>query len=110
MKEEIARIQYNRQKEGKPYFQFRIGINSGYATVGNIGSPNRMDYTAIGDSVNIASHIESNAPPDEVLIGESTYELVKNSFRMEAFGCIKVKGKTKPVKIYKVSGSSAEVL
>jgi class 3 adenylate cyclase len=102
MQKKNEEIQYNRRKKGKPNFQIRIGINTGVATIGNIGAPNRLDYTAIGDVVNIASRIENNCPPGEVLIGETTYELVKNSFSIEKLDNIMVKGKTNSLKIYKI--------
>lgn len=102
MQETNAAIQYNRRKKGNPDFQVRIGINTGVVTVGNIGSPNRLDYTAVGDIVNITSRIESATPPGGVLIGEATYELVKDSFKVEDLNPIKVKGKTNPLKVYKV--------
>ncbi len=102
MQEANAKLQYNRRKKGKPHFNVRIGIDTGLATVGNIGSPNRLEYTAIGDIVNIASRIETVAPPGEVLIGESIYELVKDSFEIETLDSIKIKGKSKSIQVHRV--------
>ncbi len=102
MQETNAKLQHNRRKNGKPDFKVRIGIDTGLVTVGNIGSPNRLEYTAIGDIVNVASRIETAAPPGEVLIGESIYELVKDSFEIETIDSIKVKGKSKPIQVHRV--------
>ncbi|MGC5325865.1 CHASE2 domain-containing protein [Brevibacillus sp. SYSU BS000544] len=83
---------------------FGIGINTGDAVIGNIGSQNRLDYTAIGDNVNMAARLESNAKPGQILISSSTYEQVKDLFDILPLGEIKVKGKEKPVAIYQVVG------
>ncbi|MNR56031.1 Adenylate cyclase 1 [compost metagenome] len=82
-----------------------MGINSGPAVVGNIGSEDlRLDYTAIGDTVNLSARLESNAKPGQILISEQTYERVKGLFNIESIGEIKVKGKEKPVAVYEVIG------
>jgi len=83
---------------------FGIGINSGPAVVGNIGSQERMDYTAIGDTVNLAARLESNAKPGQILISKATYERVKDRFRVTVLEPIKVKGKENLVEIYQVEG------
>lgn len=84
--------------------QFGIGINTGDAVVGNVGTAFRMDYTAIGDTVNTAARLESNAKPGEIIISPSTYELVKDRIRAEYGGEIKLKGKEIPLPVYKVEG------
>ncbi|MEW9698530.1 CHASE2 domain-containing protein [Paenibacillus sp. SI8] len=85
--------------------KFGLGINSGPAVVGNIGSEDlRLDYTAIGDTVNLSARLESNAKPGQILISELTYERVKDLFLIEPIGEIKVKGKEKPVMVYEVLG------
>lgn len=82
--------------------RFGIGINSGPAVVGNIGSKERLEYTAIGDTVNLAARLESNAKPEQILISEETYNRVKDDFIIQPLEPIKVKGKEKMVMIYQV--------
>lgn len=82
---------------------FGVGINSGPAIVGNIGSQDRLDYTAIGDTVNLAARLESIAKPNQILLSESTYELVKGEIDCQSLEPVQVKGKSKRLKIYEVT-------
>jgi len=75
-------------------FSIRIGINTGRVVAGNIGSSRRMDYTVIGDAVNTASRLESIAQPNQILIGEETYERVQGRCNIRPVGPREVKGKT----------------
>lgn len=90
-----------KAKYGKEV-DFGIGVNTGYAVVGNIGSKRRMDYTAIGDTVNTSARLESNAKPGQILISSNTYELVKDQIEAIHLGGIKVKGKTNEIQVYQV--------
>ncbi len=81
---------------------FGIGINSGSAIVGNIGAPQLMSYTAIGDVVNVAARLESEARAGEVLVSDDTLTRVGGQVVAEELGSIYVKGRTEPVKMHKV--------
>ena len=87
------------EKYGKSV-SFGVGVNCGNAVVGNIGCNFRMDYTAIGDTVNTAARLESNAKRGQVLISEYVYEQVKDRVEVEPIGEIPLKGKSKGVFVY----------
>ncbi|MBI1893475.1 MAG: response regulator [Candidatus Rokubacteria bacterium] len=84
-----------------------IGINTGIVIAGNIGSERRMDYTVIGDEVNVAQRFESNAGPGQILITGHTYERVKGSVQVRDLGTLRVKGKNEGVMAYDVLGWGA---
>lgn len=102
MKEKSEPLRKNLEKRFGRNVYFGIGINTGEAVVGNIGSKQRMDYTAIGDTVNTSARLESNAKGGQILISQSTYDLVKDKVDVLDLGYIKVKGKSQELKVYEV--------
>jgi adenylate cyclase len=99
-----ALAQLNRQWEARSQqpLHIGIGINTGPVTAGNIGSAKRMDYTVIGDAVNLASRLCANAAGGQTLISESTFHLLNGRFPAQHLDPIRVKGKETPVDIYEV--------
>lgn len=86
------------------HLEIRIGINTGFCTVGNFGANTKMDYTIVGREVNLASRLESACTPGEILISEETYALIKNTILCRDKGEIAVKGFHTPIKIFEVAG------
>jgi adenylate cyclase len=84
--------------------KIRIGIHTGPVIAGNLGSYNRFNYTAVGDSVNLASRLQgvNKVFNTGIILSEATYTLVKDLFAMRELDTLKVVGKTKPVKIYQL--------
>jgi PAS domain S-box-containing protein len=89
--------------------QVRMGINTGYCTVGNFGSEERLDYTIVGGQVNAAARLESIAEPDQILISHQTWALVKDRMRCEPVGEAKVKGIAHPLLTYEILEAIATV-
>ena len=87
----------------------RIGINTGYAVVGSLGSGLQQEITALGDSVNLAARLEGLAETDGIVIGEATYELVADFMETEFAGEHAIKGKSNKQKIWHVRGARASV-
>ncbi len=98
---QILRQQWSTKGIETP-MAIRIGINTGYCTVGNFGAESRMDYTLIGREVNLASRLESAALPNQILLSHETWSLVKDIVLCRAMGEIQVKGFIRPVPTYKV--------
>jgi class 3 adenylate cyclase/tetratricopeptide (TPR) repeat protein len=88
-------------------FDVRVGINTGLVVVGAVGSDLRLEYTAMGDAINLAARMEQTARPGTVQITDNTYRLVAPLFEVEPLGGIEVKGKSEPVEAYRVIGLKA---
>ncbi len=85
-------------------FRMRVGLNSGVVVVGSVGNDLKMDYTAIGDTVNLASRIENVAKAGTVLVSENTHRLARDYFHFSSLGKAQVKGKEKSVDVYELTG------
>jgi class 3 adenylate cyclase/tetratricopeptide (TPR) repeat protein len=94
-----ARLEKDR---GIPGFNVRVGINTGLVVVGQVGSDLRVEYTAMGDAINLAARMESAAEPGTVLISEATHKLIAPLFETEPLGSVQVKGKVEPVSVFRV--------
>jgi len=104
MQQELEEL--NRKHADRQPLSMRIGINSGPVTAGDIGSPRRKDYTVIGDTVNVASRLESTvANPGQVVIGPTTYDMVKARFTCDPLAPIRLKGKNQLVQPYLVAAA-----
>jgi adenylate cyclase len=101
--------EFNSERKEGPQIRIRIGINTGKAVAGEIGSINKKEYTVLGDTVNTASRLESSvAKPGMVVIGENTYHYVNEHFECRSLGRATLKGKEKGVEVYEVlSGRAA---
>ncbi len=105
MLDELRKLRIHWQEMGLFHtLQIRVGINTGFCTVGNFGSNDRMDYTIVGGQVNIASRLESIADPDSIYLSHATFSLVQDEFDCGYVGSITVKGVHHPVEVYKLIG------
>lgn len=104
MMEALKVMNHRWEKEGKPVLDIGIGINSGDMVVGNMGSSSRMDYTLMGDNVNLGSRLEGTNKfyGTHIIISEFTYQYVKDDVIVRELDLIRVKGKALPVKIYEL--------
>lgn len=102
MQKALTEINVQIQSHGLDPIRIGIGIHTGLAVVGNIGSEKRMEYTAIGDTVNIASRVEqlTKTYDSKIIITQDTNEAIKNLFQSKNFGNVQLKGKTKEVTVF----------
>jgi class 3 adenylate cyclase/tetratricopeptide (TPR) repeat protein len=105
---EMARFsdRMKEEREGIPPIKMRVGIHTGPVVVGTLGNDLRVEFKAVGETVNLASRMESLAEPGATYITEDTFKLTEGFFRFEALGEKEVKGKKEPVSVYRVIAPS----
>ncbi len=106
MQKGLSRLNERWAREGRPAFQAGIGISTGMAMVGDVGFAERREYTALGDTVNLAARLEQMTKEHKVqiIMSEATYAEVHNDIEYRSLGPVQVKGKAQPVQIYEVLG------
>ena len=102
MQEATDQLMNKRARKQQPIFQVGIGINTGSAILGNVGSDNRMDYTVIGDTVNAGARFEKLAKGGEIIIGEQTFIQRPRSIKMNKRLRLKVRNRSMPIVCYMV--------
>jgi adenylate cyclase len=108
MQQLVTEWNEERKRHGLSPVKIRVGINSGAAVVGNVGTEKRVDYTVLGTSVNIASRLESGvAKPGDVVISQNTYEQVKDFFELKSLGEFPLKGLQQKMPVYSVRSELA---
>jgi class 3 adenylate cyclase len=106
MRAGIAALSDRFTRAGRPPIAVGIGVSAGEVVAGTVGSEDRMEYTAIGDSVNLAARLESIARPGQILISQQTLAMVDDRVQAKAMGAVRVKGKEEEVEVYEVIGLS----
>jgi len=107
IKDGVMKLNEIRKKRGHRTVEIGIGINTGEVVSGNMGSRQKMDYTVIGDNVNLAARLEANAPGGRIFVSESTYLETKGKIEYDELQPITVKGKKEPVKVFEPTGIRA---
>lgn len=102
MQERLLELQRKWKENINEIIEARIAVNTGEVILGNIGSPQRMDYTAIGDTVNTASRLQAIAEIGKVIISRSTYRELEQKVHVKQLGKVTLKGKTQPIEVYEV--------
>lgn len=102
MQKEIEDFNNKRKREGKREIEVGIGINTGYAIAGNIGSSKRIEYTVIGDTVNLAARLQEMALAGRIIISQDTFKEIHDRVEIVAMDPVMVKGRLKPVSVYRL--------
>jgi class 3 adenylate cyclase len=102
LQENVRKMNLSRKNQGKPEIHVGIGINTGITVAGNMGSVKRLNYTVLGESVNIASRLCSRAGPSEILVSEPTFRRTSDHIQAHEFKTMTMKGISKSIKTFKV--------
>src|SRR5208283_3606807 len=102
MQREVVNLNRSRHQRGLPEFHIGIGIHTGLAVVGNIGSEQRMQYTAVGDTVNVAARVASTAAPGQILVSDDVCAAAAHGSSFKPLGEVKLKGREQKLNIYSV--------
>ncbi|MGK7927242.1 MAG: adenylate/guanylate cyclase domain-containing protein, partial [Spirulina sp.] len=113
MVERLQKLNQQWQAKGLPTTTMRAGIATGIVVAGSLGSRQRLNYTIIGDTANVASRLESynksfGEEGSRILIGDRTYQYIREDFSTQFVDSAQLKGKSQPVKIYRVLGSAPD--
>ena len=109
MQSRMRELQFEWRERGlEQAFELRIGIATGYCTVGNFGSEDRMDYTVIGNPVNLAARLQGYAETGAILLDQETFSLTKETILAKDKSTINVRGFSRPIQIYSVEGTQEE--
>jgi adenylate cyclase len=109
--ERVQQLKQQHEAEGRTVFEARIGLHTGEALVGNMGSQRRMNYTAMGDSVNVAKRLEelNRTYGTRILISEATYMAVQEEFEARLIDRVLVRGRSTPIRIYELLGRRGQL-
>jgi adenylate cyclase len=108
MQQGIARLNERWVAAGRPQIGVGIGINYGEVFAGNIGSHRRLEYTVIGDAVNVANRLCSEAGPGEILVSEALCQVVKDHADYQYLPAMSLRGRTRTVEVYKLKRAATE--
>ncbi|PON16431.1 hypothetical protein C2W62_18470 [Candidatus Entotheonella serta] len=103
IQETISGYSSQLQRDYDMTVRLRVGLNTGMVVVGRIGDDLRMDYTAIGNTTNLAARLQSMAEPGTILITEVTYRLIEDYIHAEGLGQVEIRGQFQPVAVYRVT-------
>jgi adenylate cyclase len=102
----VAALSAKRVMEGRAPIAVGIGISAGEAVAGTVGTESQMEYTVIGDKVNLAARLESNAKPGQILVSDLTYRQIADKVDARCLGSMSVKGKEEEVTVFEILGLS----